>query len=165
MADASQDLLSDQLASFLAEVCEKGTVDVLLGGPPCRTVSKLRFRRPGPPPLRARNGPERFVLNDLSDSMRELAWSDAVLWMRQLWLYTLACAARKKEVLFLKEHPRDPEEYKATNDTNEYPSFYAWPEWEVFRDRYGLSEVRLDLGALGHTCRTPTTWGTNIKNT
>ena len=164
MADVNQDLLSDQLASFLAEVCEKGTVDVILGGPPCRTVSKLRFRRPGPPPLRARNGPERFALNDLSDSMRELAWNDAVLWMRQLWLFTLACAARKREVLFLKEHPRDPEEYKAANDTNEYPSFYAWPEWEAFRDRYGLSEVRLDLGALGHSRRKPTTLGTNIKH-
>ena len=50
MADSNQDLLSHQLTSFLAEVCEKGTVEVILGGPPCRTVSKLRFRRPGPPP-------------------------------------------------------------------------------------------------------------------
>ena len=41
--DSAQDLLSDQLASFLAEVCEKGVVDVVLGGPPCRTVSKLRL--------------------------------------------------------------------------------------------------------------------------
>ena len=162
MADSNQDLLSDHLASFLAEVCEKGTVDVILGGPPCRTVSKLRFRRPGPPPLRARKGPERFALNDLSDSMRELAWSDAVLWMRQLWLYTLASAARRRKVLFLKEHPRDPEEYKPSHDVNVYPSFYAWPEWEVFRDRYGLAEVRVDLGALGHERRKPTTLGTNI---
>ena len=107
--DAAQDLLSDQLTSFLAEVCEKGVVDVVLGGPPCRTVSKLRFRRPGPPPLRSRSGPERFALSDLSDAMRELAFGDAVLWMRQLWLYTLASAARSSKVLFLKENPRDPE--------------------------------------------------------
>ena len=85
--DQTQDLLSDHLTGFLAEVCEKGVVDVILGGPPCRTVSKLRFRRPGPPPLRSRKGPERFALNDLSDSMRELAYGDAVLWMRQVWLY------------------------------------------------------------------------------
>ena len=57
--------------------------------------------------------------------------------------------------MFLKEHPRDPEEYKATNDLNEYPSF---------RDRYGLSEIRLDLGALGHDPRKPTTLGTNIEH-
>ena len=160
--DPAQDLLSDHLTGFLAEVCEKGTVDVVLGGPPCRTVSKLRFRRPGPPPLRSRKGPERFALSDLLDSMRELAYGDAVLWMRQLWLYTLASAARQRAVLFLKEHPRDPEEYKQPNDPVEYPSFFAWPEWAKFRDTFGLKEVRLDLGALGHERRKPTTLGTNI---
>ena len=161
MADSNQDLLADQLTSFLAEVCEKGVVDVILGGPPCRKVSKLRLRRPGPPPLRARSGPERFALEDLSDAMRELAWNDAVLWMRQLWLYTLACQTRSRLVLSLKEHPRDFEEYKSVNDTNEYPSFYAWQE---FRARFGMKEVRLDMGALGHQCRKPTTLGTNIPH-
>ena len=161
--DSAQDLLSDQLTSFLAEVCEKGVVDVVLGGPPCRTVSKLRFRRPGPPPLRARNGPERFALEELSDAMRELAFGDAVLWMRQLWLYMLARAARSHLVFFLKEHPRDPEEYKVPGDPVEYPSFYAWPEWEKFRDEFNLKEIRLDLGALGHDRRKPTTLGTNLS--
>ena len=83
MVDPSQDLLSDQLASFLAELRERGSVDVILGGPRCRTVSKLCFRQPGPPPLRARSGPERFALEALSDIHRDLAWNDAVLWMRK----------------------------------------------------------------------------------
>ena len=77
MVDPAQDLLSDQLASFLADLCERGSVDMILGGPPCRTVSKLRFRQPGPPPLRARSGPERFALEALSDVHRDLAWNDA----------------------------------------------------------------------------------------
>ena len=47
------------------------------------------------------------------------------------------------------------------NDTNEYPSFYAWQE---FRARFGMKEVRLDMGALGHQCRKPTTLGTNIPH-
>ena len=163
MVDPSQDLLSDQLASFLADVCERGSVDVILGGPPCRTVSKLRFRQPGPPPLRARSGPERFALETLSDCHRDLAWNDAVLWMRQLWLYALASAARTRPVLFLKEHPRDPEEYKDYDDPVEYPSFFAWPEWKSFIEKYVIKEVRLDLGALGHERRKPTTLGTNIR--
>ena len=125
MVDPAQDLLSDQLTSFLAELCEKGTVDALLGGPPCRTVSKLQFRQPGPPPLRARTGPQRFALENLSDSLRELAWNDAVLWMRQLWLYALAAKARQRDVLFLKENPRYPDEYKGGDDPIEYPSFFA----------------------------------------
>lgn len=163
MVDPAQDLLSDQLTSFLAELCQKGTVDALLGGPPCRTVSKLRFRQPGPPPLRARSGPERFALESLTDALRELAWNDAVLWMRQLWLYSLAAAARPREVLFLKEHPRDPEEYKGPDDPIRYPSFFAWPEWKAFVQKYQIREVRLDFGALGHERRKPTTLGTNIK--
>ena len=163
MVDPAQDLLSDQLASFLADLCERGSVDVILGGPPCRTVSKLRFRQPGPPPLRARSGPERFALEALSDVHRDLAWNDAVLWMRQLWLYALASAARTRLVLFLKEHPRDPEEYKDSEDPVEYPSFFAWPEWRVFVEKYQIREVRLDLGALGHQRRKPTTLGTNLQ--
>ena len=45
--------------------------------------------------------------------MRELA----VLWMRQLWLYTLACQTRSRLVLSLKEHPHDFEEYKSVSLT------------------------------------------------
>ena len=163
MVDLGQDLLSDQLTSFLAELCEKGNVDALIGGPPCRTVSKLRFRQPGPPPLRARSGPERFALADLSDVFRELAWNDAVLWMRQLWLYSLAARARARLVLFLKENPRDPQEYKGADDAVDYPSFFAWPEWKAFAEEFKIMEIRLDFGAMGHLRRKPTTLGTNIK--
>ena len=91
-------------------------------------------------------------------------WSSWRWLLRQLWLYLLASQARKRLVLFLKEHPRDPEKYKAKDDTNEYPSFYAWPEWQEFRSRFHLTEVRLDLGALGHSRRKPTTLGTNIPH-
>ena len=133
-AGADQDLLNDSVISYLAELCESGKVDAVLGGPPCRTVSKLRFRRPGPPPLRSREGPERFGLAGLTEKQRELAVSDAILWFRQLWLFSLAQEARNEKVMFLKEHPRDPEEYKEPDGPNVYPSFYAWPEWAAFRD-------------------------------
>ena len=162
-ADPAQDLLADGVASFLAEMCMSGVVDALLGGPPCRTVSRARFRQPGPPPLRARYGPERFGLSGLTHDQRELAIGDGVLWLRQLWLYMLAQDARQKKVGFLKEHPRDPEEYKREGDNNQYPSYFAWPEWKSFCEEFGIEEIRLDFGALGHSRRKPTTLGTNLR--
>lgn len=38
-------------------------------------------------------------------------------------------------------------------DETQYPSFFVWLEWSTFRDKYQLSEVKLDLGRLGHTHR------------
>ena len=115
-----------------------------------------------PPVLRARHGPERFALDCLSEADRELALNDAALWFRQLWLFSLAQGARKEKVRFLKEHPQDPQEYKAKSDSTDYPSFFAWPEWASFKKKFDIKEVKLDLGGLGHERRKPTTLGTNI---
>ena len=58
--DTSQDLLRDEVAFYLADLCQSGKVEAFLGGPPCRSVSALRHRQPGPPPVRKREGEERF---------------------------------------------------------------------------------------------------------
>ena len=100
---------------------------------------------------------------NLSHEQRELAVGDGVLWLRQLWLYTVAQDARKKKVGFLKENPRDPEEYKRDDDTKQYPSYFAWPEWKSFCEEFAIEEIRLDFGALGHSRRKPTTLGTNLR--
>eukprot|EP00435_Cladocopium_sp_Y103_P011532 s3834_g3.t1 len=83
-ANPAQDLLNDEVASYLAYLCDAGLVESLLGGPPCRTVSALRFRPPGPPPVRSREGPERFGLENLSENLKELVMGDSVLFLRQL---------------------------------------------------------------------------------
>ena len=62
----------------------------------------------------------------------------------------------------MKENPRDPEEIKQPGDTNDYPSFFAFPEWEAFKEKYNMWEVRVELGAFGHETRKPTTLGTNL---
>ena len=63
----------------------------------------------------------------------------------------------------MKEHPRDPQEYKDTQDGIDYPSFFAWPEWEAFKKKYALEEIRMDMGACGHSRRKPSTLGTNLR--
>lgn len=50
----------------------------------------------------------------------------------------------------MKENPRDPEEIKQPGDTNDYPSFFAFPEWEAFKEKYNMWEVRVELGAFGN---------------
>ena len=111
-----------------------------------------------PPPVQ----PSEDLMKEAVQLLKSLRPS--VLWMRQLWLYTLAAAARPRRVLFLKEHPRDPQEYKSPSDPVDYPSFYAWPEWEACRSRFELMEIRVDLGVLGHDRKKPTTLGTNISS-
>ena len=88
-ANPAQDLLND-VASYLAYLCDTGVVEALLGGPPCRTVSALRFRPPGPSPVRSRTGPERFGLENLAGDLGGLVAGDPVLFLRQLWLCDLA---------------------------------------------------------------------------
>ena len=56
------DLHNDHLFGFLEQLCQSGRVRGVYAGPPCRTVSLLRFQQEegGPRPLRAREGEERF---------------------------------------------------------------------------------------------------------
>ena len=62
------DLHNDHLLGFLEQLCQSGRVRGVYAGPPCRTVSLLRFQQEegGPRPLRAREGEERFGLRDLN---------------------------------------------------------------------------------------------------
>ena len=47
-----EDVHNPVLWAFLMRLARRGAIAAIIGGPPCRTVSRLRFRRPGPRPLR-----------------------------------------------------------------------------------------------------------------
>ena len=163
VADPRQDLKSDAVMSYLMELAEKGVIHAVVGGPPCRTMSKLRFQQPGPPSLRSRDGPGRFGLEDLTEWQQEQVKGDTILWLRQLWLFVTAKESTVRPVCFLKEHPQDPQDYKGKNDETEYPSYFSWPEWRQFCRIYGVQEVKFDMGVLGHPRCKPTTVGTNMR--
>ena len=55
-----QNLLAKHVAAHILRLCLSGKVRMILAGPPCRTVSRLRHTQPGPPPLRTRFGATRF---------------------------------------------------------------------------------------------------------
>ena len=71
----------------------KGLLGGVIGGPPCKTVSRCRSGNDGgPPPVRDR-GTGRWGLEGLSGSLRELVRQDSVLWLRFLLAYAVAQAA------------------------------------------------------------------------
>ena len=163
--DQGMNLLRDDIFSYLLDLADGGTVCALLGGPPCRTMSRLRFKQPGPPPLREREGPYRFGLPQLDRYLRKQVEDDTVLFLRQLYLHHRAALARGPKVtLAALEQPEDPEEYLKAEEkeAHRYPSYWSWPEWRAVRDRWGLIEVSFDQGPMGHSRRKPMRLGTNI---
>ena len=165
--DRRQNLLKDDIYSFLLDLADTGTLDAVIGGPPCRTVSRLRYVQPGPPPLRSRIGPERFGLKDLDEVLLQRVRDDTVLWLRQYYIYHRAKDARaplQKKTLYLKEQPEDPEKYLSPSAiaTQRYPSYWAFPEWHRIKELNGFIEVSFDQGPTGHIKRKPTTLGGNI---
>ena len=52
------DVRNEVLWALLLKPVASGRVSAVIGGPPCRTFSILRFRQPGPRPLRSRELPQ-----------------------------------------------------------------------------------------------------------
>lgn len=67
--------------SDLCHLARSGQIVAVLGGPPCRSASRLRRREPGPRPLRGRDA-RRFGLDGLSTTERDLAYGDLALVFR-----------------------------------------------------------------------------------
>ena len=91
-----------------------GRLRVLLGGPPCRTVSALRSQNDGGPGvLRSEAWP--YGLPTLSIADAEKVHNDSILFFRYLSVYAVAEEVRSPEdpmTEFILEQPRDPGEKK-----------------------------------------------------
>ena len=163
---------SQDLWDVIVWGCTHGKVSSILGGPPCRTFSRLRHRPPGPVPVRSREHP--FGWSDQSDSGRQEMIKDTRLFCRMIWAHALAVAGRvassnkqgmvSSEVAFLLEQPADPQDYMDPNDPvyHEVPSFWATSLWELYSQEAGLMKVTFNQGAMGHVTSKPTSLGTNM---
>ena len=107
-------LMDTQVYSYALSLAASGKLRVLLGGPPCRTVSALRSQEDGGPgELRSEEWP--YGLPTLSVGDREKVHTDSVLFFRYLSLYIVAGEVRaptEPPTEFILEQPRDPEEYR-----------------------------------------------------
>ena len=143
-----------------------GRISRLLGGPPCRTFSRLRTipREGYPGPVRTHQHP--FGLPTLTEAEQADVNKDSSLLAKQMWLFMLAEAERGAQPAFLLEHPRDPKEYVKGVPEQErmaLPSVWSTAMWASFEKVYGLKRIRFDQGALGHEARKPTTIGSNLN--
>ena len=153
------DLHSPGVWGYLCSLASRGRVVGIMGGPPCRTVSRLRHRRPGPRPVRGR-GEHRWCLTDLQDWERDLAFSDAALFFKQcgLWIMASMQKVTQMDPFFVMENPQDPMDYmKDETEKEEYPSYWAFDEVKILAKMMNADFVKFDQGPMGHLRRKPTT--------
>ena len=153
---------------YLLMLAASGKLRAILGGPPCRTVSALRYQQDGGPrEVRSEEWP--YGLPGQTPAERELVVADSVLFFRFLLLYMVAEEVRdvnSDQTTFLCEQPQDPKEYRSAEDVQKYQYMSVWrtKEWKAFAARYGLHMVNFDQGVMGHAKRKPTTVATNLTS-
>ena len=162
-ANSAENLHSPTIWAYLMMLARRGTLRVLVGGPPCRTFSRLRHKAPGPRPLRGRKD-LRWALPDLKAHEAERVHGDSALILKMAALYEEMEANAPQPGIngFLLEHPEDPQEYLGEEESKEFPSVWEWPEIEAFAKKYGLKVVSFDQGRCGHGRRKPTSLLTNL---
>ena len=157
------DLHDAAIWAFIWELACAGKIAAILGGPPCRTTSRLRQRQPGPPPLRGRDG-WRFSLDGLSTWDLHRVNSDTALLFKQLGLFIKAEEKRMQvpelqsiPTAFALESPEDPMSYLGAEAAHNLPSFWNFPEVKEMVGLGGLKLASFDQSQMGHARRKPTT--------
>ena len=167
---AGMDVRNETVWALLLKLASSGRVAAVIGGPPCRTFSILRFRPPGPRPVRSREQP--YGLDDLDGEERRLVDQDTGHFCRFIFLHSAATAGRvlneeveSKEVAFFVEQPADPDKYLNADNPlyGKVPTFWQTPLWRRYSEEAQLWVVTFDQLPLGHPTVKPTEGGTNLE--
>eukprot|EP00438_Fugacium_kawagutii_P026545 Skav234025 [mRNA] locus=scaffold1243:187385:190006:+ [translate_table: standard] len=166
LAPTPSNMLSPQVFWYVMGLATSGRVRAVLGGPPCRTVSALRYQEDGGPGV-LRSDEYPYGLPDLEPRDAELVLQDTTLWVRMLLAYALCEDARMDlapegpQTAFVLEQPEDPARYRSKVDIEKHRYFSMWrtTEWRTFQDRYNVSLLHFDQCTMGHQIRKPTTLG------
>eukprot|EP00438_Fugacium_kawagutii_P010773 Skav218289 [mRNA] locus=scaffold2035:794479:803242:+ [translate_table: standard] len=166
LAPTPSNMLSPHVFWYVMGLATSGRVRAILGGPPCRTVSALRYQGDeGPGILRSDEFP--YGLPELEPRDAELVLQDTTLWARMLLAYVLCEDARMDldpegpQTAFVMEQPEDPARYRSQVDIEKHHYFSMWrtAEWRAFQDRYNVSLIHFDQCTMGHKIKKPTTLG------
>ena len=137
----------------------------MLGGPPCRTLSALRYQGDDGPGI-LRNDEFPYGLPSLNAADHELVLGDTVLMFRFWAFYIMAEEVREVSMpptQFFMEQPEDPAHYRSQQEVQRhgYFSIFRTQEWQDFAWIYNLHLVNFDQFPMGHAKRKPTTLATN----
>eukprot|EP00438_Fugacium_kawagutii_P036614 Skav217824 [mRNA] locus=scaffold889:271892:280114:- [translate_table: standard] len=168
LGDLKANVLDDATYTYLMRIAASGKLKAVIGGPPCRTISALRFQGDDGPGI-IRTEQEPYGCSTNSPGEQELVVKDSILWFRMLALFVLAEEVRPEDAQatgFLIEQPEDPKDYRSPQDIEEhqYMSMWRTQEWAAFSQRYGIHMVSFDQGTMGHIKRKPTSLGTNFED-
>ena len=123
-AAVAADLHDDNVYRFLLALAATGRVKAIVGGPPCRTVSALRYQDDdGPGILRSEEHP--YGLPSISLAEQALVWGDSILLFRMLALYVLCEDVRhdhEPQTAFALEQPEDPARYRPREEVEKKKS-------------------------------------------
>ena len=159
-------LLDPNIYAYLLGIAGSGKLKVLLGGPPCRTVSALRYQDDdGPRPVRTEECP--YGIEELTPQEAEMVEHDVILMHRFLALYVLAEQVRnpiEPPTQLVMEQPEDPARYRSAADIQKhgYMSVFRTEAWKQFQKRFGVFQVNFDQAPMGHPRRKPTTLATTM---
>ena len=159
-------MVEGPLYAELMYLAVTGQLGTIIGGPNCRTRSKLRHvpREGFPGPSRGWAENQQWGLSDASPEEKRKCFEDDLMMLRLVVLYLVAEETRKAggainqqdKTGLLIEHPAAPE------DNPEVVSWWWTSQWKALRNTYNLSTYDLDQGELGGLAYKPTTLGTNM---
>ena len=159
--DVRANMLDRHVFGYLLNLACTGRVKCILGGPPCRTISALRYQQDnGPRVVRTEEFP--YGVPNMSMAEAETVMDDVTLWFRFLALYIMAEEVRQDDepqTDLVLEQPEDPARYRSQMDVEKYGfmSVFRTQEWADFQWRYKINLLHCDQGAMGHPKRKPTT--------
>ena len=162
------DLHDDAVFRFLLSLAASGRVKALLAGPPCRTVSALRFQDDGGPGvLRTEEYP--YGVPTLTATEQNLVTGDSVLWFRMLALYMLCEDVRlpdEPQTALAIEQPEDPARYRPTEEVKvkKFMSVWRTKEWQSFEAHFKVRMIHFDQGPMGHIKKKPTSMAVVLRD-
>ena len=104
----------DKIYKYLLMLASTGKVREVLGGPPCKTVSALRFQNDGGPGV-VRTEADPYGAPGITAEDRALVTNDALLFLRVLLFYAICEDARQHDAPatgLTLEQPEDPAQYR-----------------------------------------------------